>query len=1087
MTATLFTAGAGSGKTAQLIQTLLELEQEAFWEERWVLLPTRLQSEAFRERLMAQAGYKALFNIRFFEFYELYDWLLDFAALPQRTITGAASDHILRQVINTLHQQGALFYYHKIAHTPGFVQLVSRFIKELKQGVVTLDAFEQVASTPKDQDLLHIYTDYQHFLEGNQLVDRDGAGWVALKALQANTELVKHVRLLAVDGFDNITPLQAQLLAALGGQVGELYFTLTYESHRQADASRPFQRTLERLHAYGTWEVETVGATLRPPLQQKSAPLRHLTEQLFSLHPQPIAHQESLLLIEAPSARDEVTGVLRHIKQLLLEGVTPDKIAVVIRDPERYMEAFRSIARLYQLPVVVRQAEELIQNPAIQAILSLIDSHQQGFPRRQWLDLLRSPYLRPPNLTPNDIGFLERLSQEIPIISGRDNWLAGLERGLKKDRNEDTKSEFIPAPEGLLEALSQLFHQLTPPQGGGSPYEFVGWLEALLGPDLELLDTSMDDSLLDTAQEGQVRQDFRFYEQVRHEVADSILVRDLHALHSFRMAVQEVLAAYELLKVTSLTWAEFRADLAIALAKRRISDPLVRSRLGRVLITTVFEARGLPHEYVFIVGLAEGVFPHAQGEDALYNDTERLALESAGLDVETAADRSRDGGLFYEMCALAQKRLILSRPTLDEGGNEWMASIFWRNVQELLPNPPLERLRLGAAPFLDGTIAARAVTWRELAIGVSAALSQSVAQLNPSTWSVVSALTARPLWSQVVGGYQLEARRESPDHALDRYTGILSDPALIAEVNRQLGPSKVWSASQFNELGECGFRFFSRRVLALEPYEEPEEGLTVLQLGTLNHEILEHTYRVFEQEQWVIGSDLQAEAVNVLHQIAPPLLARAPQHHRFKAPATWQQQQAGMLRKLEQVIRLDFSEESPLAALKYGERRILQLEKPFGFEGQPLLEIKGAEGPLRAGGFIDRIDIVDGRYALVLDYKSGTKTPTPDDLTVGRNYQMLLYLLAVAQWLKAQQIEVVGGLFWSLQTNKTSKPIYLYDAKDQVGIAKDLLHYQVGLARAGQFANQPNNYGALTCSAHCEFTRLCRANWASQRKSMPAL
>ena len=39
--------------------------------------------------------------------------------------------------------------------------------------------------------------------------------------------------------------------------------------------------------------------------------------------------------------------------------------------------------------------------------------------------------------------------------------------------------------------------------------------------------------------------------------------------------------------------------------------------------------------------------------------------------------------------------------------------------------------------------------------------------------------------------------------------------------------------------GLCGFRFFSRRLLHLEPYEEPESGLDALQLGSLNHKILE--------------------------------------------------------------------------------------------------------------------------------------------------------------------------------------------------------------------------------------------------------
>jgi ATP-dependent helicase/nuclease subunit B len=1092
MTASIYTSAAGAGKTQFVIQRLLDLEHRAFWQERWVLLPNRLQSEAFRERLIAQAGRNALFNIRFFEFYELYDWLLDFAALPQRTLTGAASDHILRQVIDGLNQNGHLTYYQHIAHTPGFVQLVSRFIKELKQGVITLEAFQQAAASPKDHDLAQIYTAYQQFLLEQRLVDRDGAGWVALEALQANSALVQQVGLLAVDGFDNVTPLQARLLAALGEQVGELAFTLTYEAERQADASRPFQRTLDRLQRYGAWQVIKLddSVALLP-----AAPLRHLTANLYSLTPQPLSAQDSLRWIEAPNPRSEVNAVLRHVKALLLGGVLPEQIMVVMRDPQQYMEAFRTTALHYQLPVVVRQAEALTQNPAVRAILNLLDLHQADFPRRALLDLLRNPYLIAPGIAPDDIALLERLSQELPIIGGRAHWRAGLERGFRSEREDDPLNEEAKAiAERLTQlktTLPQLFDLLTPPPQA-SPSAYIHWLEGLLGTDPALNADPITglESESPALAPSTPRQDFQFYAHLRaaqNEVSEGLMVRDLHALHSFRGAIQEVLAAYELLSIDQVEWQDFRSDLDIALAKRRISDPLVRSRLGRVLVTTVFEARGLPHDYVFIVGLAEGVFPQAQSEDALYNDPERITMEAQGLDIETAAERNRESGLFYEMCALAHRTLILSRPTLDDGGNEWMPSIFWRNVAELLTDAPLERLRLGAAPtLLEGPIATLAASERETAIGLSAALGQPLERIPAALWGVRRAFEAHPTWAQVEAGYHLESQREDRRTPFDHYSGILRDPMLIAEVARQLGPERIWSASQLNELGQCGFQFFAKRLLGLERYEEPDEGLTILELGTLNHEILEHTYEVFRREGWVIGPERQAQAVEVLRQVAQPLLARAPQTHGFQAPAFWKQQQMMLLKKLEQVVRLDFSDESPLAALASGQRMILRLEKPFGARGQPVLEIHGAGGVLRVRGYIDRLDVVEqaaGQVVLVVDYKSGSRTPSPSDLAEGRNFQMLLYLLAADQWLAPQGIGVLGGRFWSLQSNQASKAIYL--AEETIEAAQHTLHYLVGRARAGQFPNMPRQDRALQCSPHCDFRHLCRVNRASHQKSLP--
>src|SRR5262245_53186053 len=73
---TILTAPAGAGKTEAAINAILRAEREGFAQEVWVLLPTTLQIEAFRERLLNAANLGAIFNIRFFSFYELYDHLL---------------------------------------------------------------------------------------------------------------------------------------------------------------------------------------------------------------------------------------------------------------------------------------------------------------------------------------------------------------------------------------------------------------------------------------------------------------------------------------------------------------------------------------------------------------------------------------------------------------------------------------------------------------------------------------------------------------------------------------------------------------------------------------------------------------------------------------------------------------------------------------------------------------------------------------------------------------------------------------------------------------------------------------------------
>ena len=480
MSGTILTGPAGSGKTSYVIDRILKAEEAAFWNEIWVLLPTRLQTEAFRDKLLSNAALSTVFNIRFFEFYELYDTVLDLAGSPQRTIRGAASDRILQHVIDDLQVRDELPYYARIADRPGFVGLVSGFIKELKQGLVLPEDFSEIASTraEKDRDLARIYSEYQGFLMQSDLVDRDGAGWVAVAELRRNPELARHVRLLVVDGYDSFTPLQIELLTALAGQVDETLLTLTYEEHRAGDAARVFAQTRDKLLQAGEWAVEQHEISAQLP---RSGSLAHLERNLFALHPQAAPAEDALNLITAPDPRDEVRAVLRRVKALLLDGVHPEDIAIVIRDVELYADVLRSTAAAYGLPVVVRQAERLTQNPAVRVVLQLIDLRALDYPRRQMLDVLYSPYFDVPYFSASQIDELARLSLERPIIGGREAWLNGLTANPGRDEDGEVRYE-VDDPDELYIRTRDFFTR-TWPRPWGVAADFVAWIDELLGPD----------------------------------------------------------------------------------------------------------------------------------------------------------------------------------------------------------------------------------------------------------------------------------------------------------------------------------------------------------------------------------------------------------------------------------------------------------------------------------------------------------------------------------------------------------------------------------------------------------------------------
>ncbi len=1113
--ATIWTAPAGSGKTGKVIEAILQAREVNHWQPIWVLLPTELQISVFRTRLLAayqeRFGRPVCFGVQYFSFYKLYNHLLDRMLLPQKQIGQASVYRILRYVITKQAAENRLAYFGNIAAKPGFVKLMAEFILELKQARIHPESFElyaQKSGRDKDQDLAAIYTHYQNYLRDHQLVDREGAGWVALRGLETDyhTEFLNMIGLLVVDGFINFSPLQARLLGQLAYKINRTILTLSYDESRSETLYRGIKRISDRLQNYGAWEVKN----LTDGVIQRRDELAYLEAawQQTSYNPHPA--NDALQLIEAPSPEQEVRAVLRKIKQQLMAGVDPEQIAVLAYHTQPYADFVRSVAEGYRIPIAVRRGVELTQNPAVAAILQLLDLHTPpvDFRQQPLLDVLRSPYFVFHQLVADDADELERVSQQFQVVRSRQDWLQAVRMAGSKFEDEDGEERITEIDPALYQRLQNFFDRVTPPQEA-TPREFVSWIENLLGPDPSYLRerrADVDPTLVNyEGGEGHLH----FYSQIREpldverlgDVGQAVMVRDIHAMQAFRACLNEILRAYDLLAEQTMggvealmAWEDFRKDLQQSIESHQVEPVGGTYRNGRVLFADVFEASGLTHDHIYIMGLAEGVFPSQNFEDPLYSDAERreVQAESGQFELQTTTEQLDDGLVFYQTCAMARETLTLSRPTLDEKANPWPPSILWRETTAILTNAPKTTLRSGEAPPL-----VESGDMREASIALAASIDQLAAG---EARAILAALLADKehgtRWQNILRGRSIEARRENLNVPFDRYSGVLNNPALVARVAAQLGSSRKWSASQFNDYGYCPFRFFAKRVLRLEELQAPEEGYDAAQLGSVQHEVLENTYLRILNEGLAILPENEAQAIQILTEEAARWLPTAPQRWGFRPTPLWEQEKDEIVRRLSLLIALDFSDnpKSPFVATSRskavisdlvnsvgGERRVFALEKAFGMDGGLEAVVDGEAGPLWVRGKIDRVDRV-GDKLIIIDYKSGSKTPKNEDIEEGRNFQMLLYLLAARQIIAQEHpgLEVKAGMFWSIRTRKADGQI-LVDAPI-LEEAQRRLHEYIGAGRQGRFQVQPTKYDHGKCFTYCEFHQLCRVHRGSGLK-----
>ncbi|MCY4021485.1 MAG: exodeoxyribonuclease V subunit gamma [Chloroflexi bacterium] len=1076
MPANLYLAPVGADKTATVVDGLLDaihVQRQAL-PKVWVLTANRRQEMSFRGRLADQgnAG-STIFNIEYFSFYTLNERLLNLAAKPARKITGHTQLALLRSLTSRLNAAGELRYFGRIANTHGFIEIVADLINELKQNGVDVQQFARAGGSDKDRDIAAIYRLYQKTLIDSELVDIEGEGWLALATLRQQRDIVGDVDLVIVDGFDQYTPVQARLLAELARVVPQVDITLTSLPETAGAISRRSELTRSRLEDAHEEAGSSLHITTLPARgDDRHADIAQLGQVIFQAKPAP-SGGEALRLIAMPSEAQETRAVLRAIKGQLLKGLRADDIMIALRDWDRYASYFRQGRVEYDLPLLLHNQPLLHTIPVIAVLIDLLDLAPH-FRRADLLDILRSPYIDS-GLSEEDIDLLDRISREQLFLRGtQHHWINMIE--LAADHpwidDEQTVEATGERAENLARKLDRFLAGVTPPASADLDC-YVDWLKHLIGhyPYLE-------DQTPDVNGKFSLGISERITDGLRP--TDDFVGRDLAALNSLNDILHSLLVSGQILRTelgepSQIEWHRFWADLKYALsnASGQSSDAV---RDGRVLVTTATEARGLPHEHIYIMGLAEGLFPAEIPDDPIYLDSEREHLQSKGVQLATQAERVDDRGLFVELISLPRQSLTLSRPSFKDG-KVWLESYLWRSVMQAFPKLPIETVAVGQVLPPE-----EAASPAELMLSMASALANGGGADVPAWYGdwLKRSPKHRLLWSQIKHGQAVERRRMSAQVSYDQFSGQLTRPVLREQTEKQLGPRRIWSASQLQDYGLCGFRFFAKRLLKLAETKEPEAGYDLLQLGLLNHDILEETY--FEIGELAIRPDNLARVLEIFEPIARQKLDSAPQALGFLAGPRWQAEKAMLFKRLRALIRRDFSDASPLNRLE-GDRQVYTVE--YEFE-RLAIDLPELGEKLLVRGKIDRIDVVDDQLIL-LDYKTGATRIGRSEMEAGRDLQMMLYVLAL-QAERANMTHpshVKASMFWHLRSLDISGAIDLDSEEDKMAIAaaRAQVAQNVQAGRKGSFPVRPTKLDGGKCARYCEYARLCRVSVTSPYKN----
>jgi ATP-dependent helicase/DNAse subunit B len=1000
-------------------------------------------------------------NIRIYPFEVLGREILDQAGKSMRKANALTIERLVTHLLEEMASEDELTTFDRVHEKPGFIRATIDWLGEMKSRNIKPADVEYEAKNSgreRDRQLAILYHRYQDFLDNKRLVDHLGFVSLAADAIELGSTNELREDVLFVIGFDHFSPLELRLLHQLASILPNIMVYLPWNRKLPADgqALGRINRTRRQLEAALEPKIRHLDDDDEEPVLLKV--IRNTLFTPISEKPvQGLDHGEiePLRAVAAPSREAEVREALRSVKELLLEGINPREVAILATKSDVYSPLLMAVAKEYEMVVDVRV--NLETNPAVSALINLLKL-APDFPWRQTFDALRSPYLKQSFLTVEQIFFLEELTRERPVISGRDQWGFALKpQEIRENDQRSFVSRKLVAQrppeelEAIKEGLWKFFDQISP-RGSKSYSEHIAWLQDMvfgIGPELSV----------DLPESDRFETSFNMAECCRESKSAQ---EDVAALDKVLSALRQLKSAADLVPAGTgrkVSWTIFRRDLLEALETRFVpKDP----GSSAIHFSNLDAVRWLSADFIFVLGLAEGEFPRLRKADPFYASSER-ANSNLPLKIE---DPNEFAGLWWQTISNSRRSLTILRPRLDENGVPWLPSPFWQVVVDQLPDSIERILPVESRPSIK-----EAASRSELLLALANANANTVPfELEEQWQGVIRALGV------------MDSRSNWGKPGI--YEGVLEADDLLRELSQEYGSNHIWSPSRLNRYGNCPYGFFAEQILQFKAKADPEEGFDAMQRGSLIHAILETLYKELISGDMPASLPVESELLEKLEKVCDRNFSRAAYDYDFRPGPLWIYEQRELRRILRAFIRWDLGENQ-----EKGDYKPSYLELFFGFPGSRygILTFEVFDGfEIKVHGVIDRVDVNTKGQAIVIDYKSGSGKFYNSDISRGLAFQTPLYALAVEQLFKSVS-SVLVSKYLHVPSRDESGVLKFSGPVSENEMVSEAIEQAGGFVhnvRHGFFPSAPGKptAGSGLCRSHCELASICRVTRISIAK-----
>ena len=896
------------------------------------------------------------------------------------------AEAMVARVIHKLKAE-SIPYFQPVADTPGLARAVARTIAELRlEGVRP----EQVAATGlPGRDLARMAALYEEELANRAAADFPLLLLYAIAAAREGKHRLLGIPVVLLD-VDLDAALRSQLAEALLERSPEVFDgCLTSGAGSQPAAASQAATTLDRIRE------SLFNPSLSPPAEPDT------TLDYFS------AAGESLECIE----------IARRIQKSAADAVPFDRIAILLRSPQRYQPLIEEALRRAGIPAYFSRGVAR-PDPAGRAFLALLACAGEGCSATRFAEYLSLGQAPPLDRAP---------ANAAAPLPPDDELLARF-----YERNEPVAPELDPDPDPAENEDAAVI--------GGTLQSPAAWEKLLVdaavigGRDrwarrLRGLEAEFRVRLADLGQKEEGRRPhlereiarLRNLERFALPLIDRLAALPRHAAWGDWIDHLTALAAAALRRPESVlsVLAELQAmadvgpvgldEVSGVLSDRlrflRREPPL--RRYGHVFVSGIDEVRGRVFDIVFLPGLCEGLFPTRAHEDPILLDVYRAKVAQASACVpallrvqdDRVADERRR---LHIACAAARARLVFSYPRMDAVESRPRVPSFYaleivRAAHGRLPELRQfeEHARRGAPSRLDWPAPLEPLEAIDDAEFDLAALGRTDAQGS--------------------GNYLIAANRYLAD-SLRRYArrnrtawfpadGIVEpDAATRAVLATQRLAARSYSPSALQHFAACPYRFLLHAIHRLRPREEKValEQMDPLTRGALFHQA---QFRLFGELQSAQLLPMRPQNAARILEIADGVLDRVAADNEEKLapaiPRVWRSEiedlRIDLRGWIQQVAALDDGWIPAHFEFSFGIQPD-ELRDPHSTNAEAVLD-----NGVRLRGAIDLIEKHPLRGTLrITDHKTG-KPPQelPKYVGGGTLLQPLAYALAAETLLGA--------------------------------------------------------------------------------------